>query len=73
MPTEYFGLDYFGEDLTDDILYYSVGGDIVPMDRLDEYCVEQSVVIKNTSPYDCIAALESVGYTVERFDIADED
>lgn len=73
MPNEYFGLDYFGEDLTDDILYYSVSGDIVPMDRLDEYCVEQSVAIKNTSPYDCIAALESVGYTVERFDIADED
>lgn len=73
MPTEYFGLDYFGEDLTDDILYYSVSGDIVPMDRLDEYCIEQSVTIKNTSPYDCIAALESVGYIVERFDITDED
>ena len=65
MPTEYFGSDYFGEELNEDILYYSVSGDIVPMDRLDEYCIEQSVTIKNTNPYDCIAALESVGYTVE--------
>lgn len=41
MPSDFFGLDYFGEDLSEDILYYSVSGDIVPMDRLDEYCSQQ--------------------------------
>lgn len=65
MPSDFLGLDYFGEDLSEDILYYSVSGDIVPMDRLDEYCIEQLVTIKNTNPYTCIEALKHSGYTVD--------
>lgn len=72
MPSDFFGLDYFGEDLSEDILYYSVNGDIVPMDRLDEYCIEQSVMIKNTNPSACIEALEHSGYTVDDW-IMDDD
>ncbi|OTF89787.1 hypothetical protein [Ligilactobacillus salivarius] len=73
MPSDFFGLDYFGEDLSEDILYYSVNGDIVPMDRLDEYCIEQSVTIKNTNPYACIEALEHSGYTVDDWIIDDTE